>query len=150
MRFGLRLVSALLVAICANSAAPAQQPPPAESKDERQIAEQRERIFQLEAVIRTLEQKTEKGAKKDKPAAPKLDVSFITLKNVDAAGLAKTLTKLYHAKDSTTLGIAADPATNTILVRGSPSERTEIEAVVSRLEELFLTQRLVPKKDPKK
>jgi Bacterial type II/III secretion system short domain len=144
MRSWITLVIAVVIGIV-NVGAVSVQAQPGGKPADRNLAEAellRERCLQLEAAIRKLEVELVKQEKAKAQAAEQIGISIVTVKDMPAADLAKTLRELFPEKSNPSLTIAGNAATNSVLIRGLPAQRAEVEAVVQRLETLWRDRRL--------
>jgi hypothetical protein len=139
------LFAALLIAcLCARPAVAQTSPTDLEKKTAEQIELLNDRAVRLEAIIRKLEAAVMQQEKeKTKKPEGKVELTMMTYKYASAPELAKLLRELFPAKNDSLPRIAADPVTNTILIRGESTVIGEIEAITSRLEHLAHKQHVL-------
>jgi RNA polymerase sigma factor (sigma-70 family) len=75
--------------------------------------------------------------KKGEAATPEgqIELSVFPLRKANAADMAKTLQELLQGTDAPGLRIAADPGSNSVVVRGRRDQFEEVEAIIVRLED---------------
>jgi hypothetical protein len=77
------------------------------------------------------------------PATKTVDeISIFTLKHADAAALVQVLGKLFAGEGKVV--VAADPASNSIIVKAGPHDLKVIEALIGRLEDATAIKKAPP------
>jgi type II secretory pathway component GspD/PulD (secretin) len=70
------------------------------------------------------------------PAPIKSEVRIFSLRNAEAAEVAKTLKELFQGHESRSIRIALHPSTNSLVVRGAGADLETVEAVIVKLDDL--------------
>lgn len=128
------LAGLLLVGPAWAQAPPADRPPkapPDAAPLERRLAALEDQVAKLLKEVEIL-RKDLKSPQADATS----EFKIFALKHAKASEMAKTLQELLQKKDEQTLRIVADPASNSVVVRGNREQLDVVEAIIARLDEL--------------
>lgn len=98
-------------------------------------AQRAEQYQKVAAIMERLDDAARDAHVAELTRVPKATVRVFTLKYAKAGDVAKTLQDLLQGDDTPGLRIAADPGSNSVLVRGQPEQFEEVMAILDRLEE---------------